>query len=82
MISEKRPNESQPQFEIPRRHDYAWEHEQNLVKQRELREKLRYKKYERDGTLSDFMYQLGQPVRDAGYHIYRFIDALMRYARS
>jgi hypothetical protein len=39
--------------------DRFWEREQQLITQRCLRERLRYKKYQRAGTLGRFMQKLG-----------------------
>lgn len=54
---------------IPARHDYHWEREQQLVAQRRLRERLRYKGYVMRGTLSDFMQRLGDFGRRYGLYL-------------
>ena len=41
-------------FVIRQLKDYRWEHEQQLVTQRRLLERLRYKQYVKHGTLGTF----------------------------
>ena len=46
-------------YQAPAHHDRHWAREQQLVTQRNLLERLRYKGYVRRGTLSCFMQRLG-----------------------
>lgn len=59
VIDDQRPDKAPERYEIPARKDYAWEREYQRQKQAYLLERLRYKGYQRRGTLASHMQRLG-----------------------
>lgn len=51
--------QQRPRFKVPQFQDPHWERERQLVAQRSLMERLRYKGYVRRHTLSNFIQRLG-----------------------
>lgn len=69
--------DERPLRQMQRRDDRWWIREQQLVTQRCLLERLRYKQYVRNGTLSNFMQRLG----DWGRGVYLYMAVLLRVGR-
>lgn len=56
---EQRSADVRARVSVPILKDYAWERERQLTSQRLLFERLNYKRYVRQGSLTDFLTRLG-----------------------